>query len=161
MKLGLPGGVVVKFARSASGAWGSQVRIPGVDLAPLIRPHCGSIPHKIEEDWHRRQLSDNLPQVNRGNWEQVLALLQANLTHKKEEKRKLKLLDYIKQNKLEVKNRYRRQRKTMYTDKRVNLSRRYNNDKQYCRQFYSNSWRIQYITPLSIRDRPSRQNFND
>ena len=46
-------GIVVKFARSALVAWGSQVRILGTDVAPLIKPHFGSIPHKIEEDWHR------------------------------------------------------------------------------------------------------------
>ena len=48
-----PGGLVVKFVHSASAAWGSQVLILGPDLALLIRPHCGSIPHKIEKDWHR------------------------------------------------------------------------------------------------------------
>ena len=38
---------------SASVARGSQVVIPGTDLAPLVQPACGGIPHKIEEDWHR------------------------------------------------------------------------------------------------------------
>ena len=51
--LGELGGVVVKFACSASAAQGSQVRIPGADLALVIKPHCGGIPHKIGEDWHR------------------------------------------------------------------------------------------------------------
>ena len=50
---GWPSGVVVKFVHSASGAQGSQVQIPGIDLGLLIKPHCGSIPHKVEEDWHR------------------------------------------------------------------------------------------------------------
>ena len=45
-------GIVVRFMHSASLAQGSQVRIPGVDLAPLVKPHCGGIPHKIEENWH-------------------------------------------------------------------------------------------------------------
>ena len=45
-----PGGVVVKFARSASVAWTSQVQIPGADLAPLVKQRCGGIPHKTEED---------------------------------------------------------------------------------------------------------------
>ena len=49
---GQPGGVVVKVARSAS-AWGLQVWIPGSDLAPLVDPCCGGIPHKIEGDLHR------------------------------------------------------------------------------------------------------------
>ena len=30
---GWPGGTVVKFAHSASAAWGSSVRIPGADLS--------------------------------------------------------------------------------------------------------------------------------
>ena len=49
-----PGGVVVKFAWSAPAAGGSQVWILGTDQARLVKPCCGSIPHKIEEDWHRR-----------------------------------------------------------------------------------------------------------
>ena len=43
---GWPGSVVIEFALSASAAWGSQVQIPGEDLAPLIKPHCGSNPLK-------------------------------------------------------------------------------------------------------------------
>ena len=50
---GPPGGVVVKFSHSVSLAQGSQVWILGADLAPLIKPCCGSIPHKTEEDWYR------------------------------------------------------------------------------------------------------------
>ena len=50
---GWPGGVVVKFPHSASVARGSQVQIPGVDLAPLIKPHCGDISNKIEEGRQR------------------------------------------------------------------------------------------------------------
>lgn len=62
---GRPGGLVVKFMCSTSAACGSQVWIPGADLV-LAKPHCGSIPHKIEKDRHRRLLSDNLPLVKRG-----------------------------------------------------------------------------------------------
>ena len=47
-----PDGVVVNFPRFASEAWGLQVQIPEVDLAPIVQPHCGGIPHKIEEDWY-------------------------------------------------------------------------------------------------------------
>ena len=50
---GWPCGVVVGFTHSALAARGSRVRIPGADLVPLIKPCCGVIPHKIEEDWHR------------------------------------------------------------------------------------------------------------
>ena len=35
---GWPGGIVAKFVCSASVAWGSQVQILGMDLAPLIKP---------------------------------------------------------------------------------------------------------------------------
>ena len=47
---GQPGGAAVKFARSTSVAWGSQVWIMGTGLALLVRPCCDDIPHKIEED---------------------------------------------------------------------------------------------------------------
>ena len=50
---GQPSGVVVKFAQPVLAAQGSQVQIAGVDLAPLVKPCCGDIPHKIEEDWYR------------------------------------------------------------------------------------------------------------
>ena len=50
---GQPGGLVVQFRHSISEAWGLQVRILGADLVALIKTHCGSTPHKIEEDWHR------------------------------------------------------------------------------------------------------------
>ena len=38
---------MVKVAHFASVAQASQVRIPRTDLAPLIKPCCGGIPHKI------------------------------------------------------------------------------------------------------------------
>ena len=50
---GWPGGVVIKFMHFASAAQGLQVQYLGADLALLVKPRCGSIPHKIEEDWHR------------------------------------------------------------------------------------------------------------
>ena len=50
---GWSGGLEVKFVSYASAARGSQVQIPGTDLAPLVKPCCGDIPHKIEVDWHR------------------------------------------------------------------------------------------------------------
>ena len=37
---------MVKFARSTSAAQGSPVWILGVDLALLIRPCCGGVPHR-------------------------------------------------------------------------------------------------------------------
>ena len=48
-----PCGAAVKFARSASVALGSPVRIPGVDMAPLGKPCWGRHPmYKVEEDGH-------------------------------------------------------------------------------------------------------------
>ena len=38
------GGTVVKCARSASAGWGSQLRIPGADMAPLGKSCCGRRP---------------------------------------------------------------------------------------------------------------------
>ena len=41
---GQPGGAAVKFARSTSAAQGSPVRIPDVDMTPLVKPCCGRRP---------------------------------------------------------------------------------------------------------------------
>ena len=50
---GWPGGAVIKFACSASAAWGSPVRILHADMAPLGKPCCGRCPtYKVEEDGH-------------------------------------------------------------------------------------------------------------
>ena len=57
---------MLKFACSTSAAWGLQVWIPGMDLAPLVKPYCGGIPHKIEEDWLSCEPSNNLPLAKRG-----------------------------------------------------------------------------------------------
>ena len=51
---GRPGAIVVEFVCSASVAGASRVWIPGTDLAPLLKPDCGNILHKIEEDRNRR-----------------------------------------------------------------------------------------------------------
>ena len=40
------GSTVITFACSASAAQGSQVLILGTELAPLVKPHCGSIPRE-------------------------------------------------------------------------------------------------------------------
>ena len=48
---GQPGGTLVKFPRCALVAHGSRVRIPGADLALLMKPCCGRHPtYKVEED---------------------------------------------------------------------------------------------------------------
>ena len=50
---GRPSGTAVKFARSASVAWGSLIQIPGADMAVLGKPCCGRRPtYKVEEDGH-------------------------------------------------------------------------------------------------------------
>ena len=50
---GWPGSVVVNFTPSASMAQSSQAQIAGMDPAPLVKPCCGGIPHKVEKYWHR------------------------------------------------------------------------------------------------------------
>ena len=59
-------GIVVKSTCSTSAAQGSPVQIPGMDLAPLIKPHGGSIPHK-----------------NRGGLAQMLAQQQPSSSKKR------------------------------------------------------------------------------
>ena len=50
---GQPSGAVVKFARSTSAAQGPPVWLPGVHMAPLIKPCCGRrSTNKAEEDGH-------------------------------------------------------------------------------------------------------------
>ena len=64
---GQPSGVVVKFACSTLMAQGSPVQILGADLHTAHQAMLWWLPtNKIEEDWHRCQLSDSLPQAKRG-----------------------------------------------------------------------------------------------
>ena len=50
---GQPGGAVVKCTSSASVVWGSLVQLLDADMAPLLKPCCGSCPTcKAEEDGH-------------------------------------------------------------------------------------------------------------
>ena len=70
---GWPGGAAVKFARSASAAQDSPVRIPGADMAPLGKPCCGRRPtYKVEKDGHGCELRASLPQ-QKEDWQQMLA----------------------------------------------------------------------------------------
>ena len=43
---------MVKITHTAFAVRDSQIEIPGSDLAPLVKPHCGGMLHKTEEDWH-------------------------------------------------------------------------------------------------------------
>ena len=70
----LASGRALKCARSASAARGSQVQIPGVDMAPLGKPCCGRhLTYKVEEDGHGCELRVSLPQEKEEGWQQMLA----------------------------------------------------------------------------------------
>ena len=61
---GWPGGIVAKLTHSASAAQDLWVRIPGADLHTAPEATLWWRPtYKIEEDWHRCQLINNLPQA--------------------------------------------------------------------------------------------------
>ena len=81
---GQPGGVVVKFARSALVAWRSQVWTPGMDLYTARQAMLYQHPtYKAEEDWHRCQLSDNLPnQKKKGGTGMLAGLIRSHQTFK-------------------------------------------------------------------------------
>ena len=71
---GQPRSAAVKCACSASAAQGSQVRIRGVDMAPLGKPCCGRRPtYKVEEDEHGCYRRGRLPQQKEEDWQQMLA----------------------------------------------------------------------------------------
>ena len=65
---GWPSGTAIKFASSASAAWGSPVQIPSADLhTTWQKPCCGRHPtYKVEEDGHGCFLRASLPQQKRG-----------------------------------------------------------------------------------------------
>ena len=59
--------MVVTLVCSALVGLGLQVQIPGVDLYTTHQAMLWQCPtYKIEEDWQRCWLSDNLPQAKRG-----------------------------------------------------------------------------------------------
>ena len=64
---GRPSGIVVKFVFSASVPRLLLVQILCVDLHTAHQAMLWGHPiHKVEEDWHRCQLRDHLPQAKRG-----------------------------------------------------------------------------------------------
>ena len=82
--MGRPAGVVVQFSCSASAARGSQVWIPGIDLHTTHQAMLWQCPsYKTEEDWHRCQLSDNLPKAERRRLARVVSSGPIILTKKK------------------------------------------------------------------------------
>ena len=66
---------MVKFVCSASAARGSLVQIQGADLHTAGQAMLWRCPtDKVEEDWHRCQLSNNLPQAKKKEgWQKMLA----------------------------------------------------------------------------------------
>ena len=66
---GWPRGRVVKFARSTSAARGSPVQILGADMALIIKPRCGSIPHRrtrMTYKWDIQLCTEALGEKKRG-----------------------------------------------------------------------------------------------
>ena len=66
---------MVKFARFATAARGSLVRIPGADMVLHGKPCCGRHrTYKVEEeDGHGCWLRASLPQQKEEDWRQMLA----------------------------------------------------------------------------------------
>ena len=65
-------GIIVKFVQSALAVQRLQVQILGADLAPLVKPHCSSIPHKIEEDGHGFSSGTVFLKQKEEDWQQML-----------------------------------------------------------------------------------------
>ena len=88
MMRGWPTGIVVKFMCSASVAQGSCVQILGADLHTTHQVMLWQHPiYKIEEDWHRCYLSNNLPQEKRGRLATDVSsgpIFLTKTTHKKQ-----------------------------------------------------------------------------
>ena len=78
---GRPRGVVVKFTCQASVGRGSQVPILGADLAPLIKPCCGGIPHKVEEDGTEVSTATIFLKQKEEDWQEMLPQGQFLHTH--------------------------------------------------------------------------------
>ena len=85
-------GVVVKFTCSALAAWGSPVWILGVDLAPLIKPCCGSIPQRRARRTYNQDIQiytgDLVRKKKEEDWQWMLAQGQSSFKKKKEKPKK-------------------------------------------------------------------------
>ena len=103
---GQPGGIVVGVTCSASVAQGLRAQILGTDLHTTHEAmlwQCST--YKIEEDWQRSWLSNNLFKQKEEDWQQMLAQdqcssnkkrkignryqLRTNLPHQKNKTRKI------------------------------------------------------------------------
>ena len=81
---GWPRGLVVEFVHSTSTARGSRVWIMGMDLHTAHEAMLWRRPsYKVEEDWHRCSLSNNLPQWKEEDWQQTLAQGRSSFQKKK------------------------------------------------------------------------------
>ena len=86
---GWPGGVVVKFVHSTLVAQSSRVWIPSEDLHATYQATLWWCPtYKIEEDWHRCYLSNNLLEVKRGRLATDVSSGPIFLTKEKKKKEK-------------------------------------------------------------------------
>ena len=72
---------MVKFAHSILAAQGLWVWILGMDLAPLVKPHCSCVPDEMEDDWHRSWLRDNFLQKTKQTKNYFLNLLEKQKGH--------------------------------------------------------------------------------
>ena len=74
---------MVKFTRSVSAARALQVQILGTDLVPLVKPHCGGIPHKIDKIGTDGGSVTIFLKQKEEDWQQMLAQGQSSShTHK-------------------------------------------------------------------------------
>ena len=80
---------MVKFTCSTPAAWGSQVRVPGMDLHTVEQAMLLWHPtYKIEEDWHRRFSSGTIfLKLKEEDWQQMLAQGQSSSSKKEKAQR--------------------------------------------------------------------------
>ena len=64
---------MVKFVCSTLAAWSLWVQILGMDIHATHQAMLWwHLIYKIEEDWHRCQLSDNLPHQNKNKTQEQM-----------------------------------------------------------------------------------------
>ena len=80
---------MVKYMHFTLAAWSLQVWIPSVDLPPLIRPCCGRIPHKIEEDGIDVSSVTIFLKQKEEDWQQMVAQGQSSSPKKKNKQKNI------------------------------------------------------------------------